>query len=261
MNQAELPLTLVDSYNLGASYCRTLHAKGGVCILVQDGVKFTSLDLTKFCKDKDFEACACKIYLNSKRICIIALYRAPSGNFDMFVKMLDNILKYLYTPILDFIICGDININYLVHSARKSQLEALLKTYNLVSVVNFPTRIQQKSATAIDNIFLDTSKIRNYSISSITNGLSDHDAQSLTLHSIGTCRTSKKSILIRKINECSINDFIYKLSHENWDSVFSSDDVNVAFNSFLDSYLKIVYSSFPLKRVYIKKKKTIIGTP
>jgi hypothetical protein len=163
MNQVELQLTFVDSYNLGASYCRTLHAKGGVCILVQDGLKFTSFDLTTFCKDKDFEACAFKIYLNSKRICIIALYRALSGNLDMFFTMLDNLLKYLYTPTLDFIICDDININYLVNSARKSQPEALLKTYNLVSVVNFPTRIQQKSATAID-IFLDTSKIRNYSI-------------------------------------------------------------------------------------------------
>jgi len=198
MNQVDLQLTSVDSYNLGASYCRTLHAKGGVCILVQDGLRFTSFDLTKFCKDKDFEACACKIYSNSKRICIIAIYRAPSGNFDMFFTKLGNILKYLYTSILDFIICGDININYLVNSARKSQLEALHKTYNLVSVVNFPTRIQQKSATAIDNIFLDTSKIRNYSVSPITNGLSDHDAQSITLHPIGTCRTRKKKYINKK---------------------------------------------------------------
>jgi hypothetical protein len=128
-----------------------------------------------------------------------------------FFTKLDNILKYLYTPTLDFIICGDININYLVNSARKSQLEALLKTYNVVSVVNFPTRIQQKSATAID-IFLYTSKIRNYSISPITNGLSDHDVQSITLHSIGMCGTRKICILIRKINECSINDFIHKLT-------------------------------------------------
>jgi len=60
--------------------------------------------------------------------------------------------------------------------------------------------------------------------------------------------------LIRKINACSINDFILKLSHENWDSVFSSDDVNAAFNSFLDSYLRIFNSSFPLKRVYTTKK-------
>jgi hypothetical protein len=30
-----------------------------------------------------------------------------------------------------------------------------------------------------------------------------------------------------------------------WDLIFSSDDVNIMFNSFLDTYLKIYYSSFP----------------
>jgi hypothetical protein len=87
-----------------------------------------------------------------------------------------------------------------------------------------------------------------------TNGLSDHDAQSITLHSIGVSGTRKKGILIRKINACSINDFILKLSHESWDSVFSSDDVKAAFNSFIDSYQRILNSSFTLKRVNTTKK-------
>ena len=55
------------------------------------------------------------------------------------------------------------------------------------------------------------------------------------------------------INEHAINDFI-KLSYENWDNIFSTDDANKMFNSFLDSYLKFSYSSFPLKTVHITKK-------
>ena len=35
---------------------------------------------------------------------------------------------------------------------------------------------------------------------------------------------------------------------------FPTDNVNEMFNSFLDAYLKIFYSSFPLKRVHIAKK-------
>ena len=92
MNQDELQHTVIDSYNLGASYCRTLYVKGGVCILVQEGLGCTCCDLAKFCKDKDFEACACKIYLNSKRLRIITIYRAPSSNFATFLIKLDNIL-------------------------------------------------------------------------------------------------------------------------------------------------------------------------
>jgi hypothetical protein len=118
-------------------------------------IRFVSIDLAKFCKDKDFEVCAIKIYWDTKNICIIAIYKALSRNFDIFISKLDLILKKLFMVTVDFIICGDININVLVDSDRKSQLEALLKTYNLTSVVNFPTCIQQNSATAIDNILID----------------------------------------------------------------------------------------------------------
>jgi len=90
-------------------------------------------------------------------------------------------------------------MDYLVDNDRKSRLDALLKTCNLTSVVNFPTRTQKHSATAFDNIFIDISKIRNYSICSIINGLSDHDTHSITLHSLNLRPPPKKCVLIRKI--------------------------------------------------------------
>ena len=67
----------------------------------------------------------------------------------------------------------------------------------------------------------------------------------------------KKYRFVRKINEHTINDFLIKLGYENWETVFSPEDVNKMFNSFLDTYLQIFNSSFPLKRVK-KKKKTWI---
>jgi len=65
-------------------------------------------------------------------------------------------------------------------------------------------------------------------------------------------------MLIRTINEHTINDFLNKLSYETWDTIFSTDDVNKMFNSFVDSYLKMFYFSFPLKRVHINKKTKIV---
>ena len=92
----------------------------------------------------------------------------------------------------------------------------------------------------------------NYSTCPIIDGLSDHDAQSITLLSFNQRPPPKKCMLIRKMSEHSINDFL-KLSCESWDTIFSTDDVNTRkmFNSFLDSYLKIFYSSFPLKRIHV----------
>ena len=132
--------------------------------------------------------------LDMKSVCIIAIYRAPSGNFDLFLSKLDVVLRNLYTATHDYIICGDINIDDLIDSDRKSWLDALLKTYNLTSVVNFLTQIQKNSTTAIDNIFIDTSKTGNYSVSPIINGLSDHDAQLITLHSCNSRDHLQKNI-------------------------------------------------------------------
>jgi hypothetical protein len=83
---------------------------------------------------------------------------------------------------MQFIICGDINVNYLLHNSRGKILDTLLASFNLSSIVYYPTRLQNKSATAIDSIFIDTSKPANYVISPLYNGLSDHDAQLIKGH-------------------------------------------------------------------------------
>jgi len=79
--------------------------------------------------------------------------------------------------------------------------------------------------------------------------MSDLDAQLITISTNYSHVPMHKFKAIRKINKYTIFDFIDKLSCESWDSTFDSEDVNVMFNSFLKIYLRICYSSFPLKRV------------
>jgi hypothetical protein len=47
--------------------------------------------------------------------------------------------------------------------------------------VDFPTMLQNNSAAAIDNIFIDVSLQENYVVYPLCNGLSDHDAQLIVL--------------------------------------------------------------------------------
>jgi exonuclease III len=133
--------------------------------------------LDRFCQDQNIEICALKIKINLINICIIAVYRAPTGNFKQFINSLDTVLKKLYTSTSQFIICGDLNINYLIDNEKKNQLNSLLFLYNLSSIVDFPTRIQNKSATNIDNIFIDINRMDNYTVKPLFNDLSNHDAQ------------------------------------------------------------------------------------
>ena len=85
-------------------------------------------------------------------------------------------------------------------SEKKSQLEALLQTYNLRNTVDFLTRSQKNSITAIHNILL-TSLKNSYCICPIITGLLDHDAQLITFNTITLKLPTKQNMEIGKINK------------------------------------------------------------
>jgi hypothetical protein len=76
----------------------------------------------------------------------------------------------------------------------------MLLSYNLAAAVHFPTRVQNQSCRAIDNIFTDKYKFTQYTASPIYNGLSDHDAQLLTIKDINLQTLNHSSYSIRNIN-------------------------------------------------------------
>jgi hypothetical protein len=97
---------------------------------------------------------------------------------------MDEILRLLHNTKIEFIICENFNIDYLIDNCTKSQFNSLLNYYNLLSIVDFPTRIQNTSKSATDNIFVDYSRLETFKITPICNGISDHDAQLLLIHDI-----------------------------------------------------------------------------
>jgi len=89
--------------------------------------------------------------------------------------------------------------------ARK--VNSVLISYNLFDTVDFPTRIQKTTISAIDNSFIHFSRQGNSVIFPVYNGLSDHDIQLILIHDIGLCEQIYNIINIRSINENSLNDF------------------------------------------------------
>ena len=149
---------------------------------------------------------------------------------------------------LHFIICGGIDINYLHESQNKNQLDNLLLSYNLTSTINFPTKVQNTSATAKDNIFIDVSQFESHMVTPIMNSVSYHDARLLIIGTDYSHVPIHKFKTIRKINKHTVSDFVDKLRCESWDTISNSENINDMFNSFLNIYLRIFYSSFPLKK-------------
>jgi hypothetical protein len=173
----------------------------------------------------------------------MVVHRAPTSDFNLFLDKLDDSVTSIYKTNLNLIICSDINIDYLSENDKKKQLKSMLQMYNLTAIVHFPTRSQGMSSTMIDNIFLDTLKISTYTVLPFFDGLSDHDAQLLTLKDLNLQKLKSQvqdyyTCTTRDINEYSINEFRTSLSYETWDCVFKLKNnpvVDTLFNSFLNN--------------------------
>jgi len=59
---------------------------------------------------------------------------------------------------------------------------------------------------------------------------------------------------IRIFNNCTIHDFMTKLSYETWGNIFDGNDVDSIFNNFHNAFLRLFYSSFSKKKVQVPKK-------
>jgi len=92
------------------------------------------------------------------QLCVLTIYRTPSGNFTNFLNQLDLILQKLYSNKYNIAICGDVNVNNLIDNNSR-QLDAVLHSTNLASIVEFPTRFGLNSHTAIGSVFIDISTI------------------------------------------------------------------------------------------------------
>jgi hypothetical protein len=167
----------------------------------------------------------------------------------------------IYSSTIEIIICGDININYLLDSIHKQLLDSLLASYCLCCTVQFPTRIQNNSHSVIDNIFINTFKFSNFLLYPFTNRLSHHDSRSTIMHNILEQNYNAYFYINWKMDKFSIIDFNTKLSYESWEEIFAENNINTIFNDFLNMYLRIFYSSFAFKKVHHKSCNKAWLTP
>jgi len=140
-------------------------------------------DLSQYCIEKVTEVCAVQFNIGNHLIILLCIYTSPSGNIGKFAVQIDLILKYSYTPKLEYI-CGDFNVNFLIYSSSAEQPTLLLQSYILFHTFDFPTRMTKDSNSASDNLYIDYSKLNSFQVFSLINGLSDYEAQCLCVNNI-----------------------------------------------------------------------------
>lgn len=236
----------MKDYQLVTYFSRRKENRGGVCILARRSLE---CKIVPFCKEisteKSFECCG--IQLPSIKCFVIALYRTPNSNVDLYLHKLDLLLhKLTINKNYKIIIAGDFNIDILRNNNLTTRFKDLILNYGLKSHIQEPTR----KFTCIDNI------ISNYSdgkgkIHELH--LSDHNTgQSLTFP------VTKKNVFsdywyIESRNYCNENiskfkNFLFALS---WSDVLSENNLNRAFSKFYDNFQFLYNLCFPINTIKI----------
>jgi hypothetical protein len=120
MEEQDLLNLTLTGYSLCSSYCHQNLQKGKVCLFVREDESFNKTDTSLHCTEQTLEVCAAEHETKSSNLKILATYRAPSANFNQFIKVPDATLKYLCSPKSKFLICGNINVHYLNDNNKKT---------------------------------------------------------------------------------------------------------------------------------------------
>ena len=86
---------------------------------------YQAIDLNTLCKEKVSEISAVKLNTCSTKSTLCCVYRSPSENPNYFLELLEKTLNLLYQPNISLVICGELNINFLVDSSVKQNLKSL----------------------------------------------------------------------------------------------------------------------------------------
>ena len=125
----------------------------------------------------------------------------------------------------------------------------------LLSNIIIPTRMTSYSATLIDYMYYHEGMKSNKSMiiesGSYLNDLSDHLPDYTILLNTG----NKNRQLVRIMSQKNKEKFVNILSSSNWDTLFSSSDVNLAHNNFIETVTDAYELSFPLTRLSRKRSK------
>ena len=154
----ELTSFPLSDYVLVNNFCRESFQYGGVCIFSREKSNMKPLPY-RSCVEKHFEIaiaiadvlkCGAALY-------IVTVYRTPNGNMKIFIDKMYELMYYIYKTNSYYIVCGDMNINFLAHSSESKDVINLFNEFDMHNHISEPTRITNTSATSIDVIFSNLS--------------------------------------------------------------------------------------------------------
>lgn len=203
--------------------------------------------------------CSLSFSVSNKTYFIQAVYRPPSCNVESFLNSFNGFLETFDFSSTDyFIITGDINIDIASAALPLNRISFeyldILACYGFASAINSNTRVSSESGTCIDHIFVKCLDYSDCFAAVDTTSISDHYSTHLTIQNFSPLnKPSRNGSGLKHI--INYDSLISDLSNEPWTSVFSSSDVNISSENFVNILNNHINSNSQSKRYSNKTKK------
>lgn len=256
LNEQNLDACKLSNYDLLTQMSRNNNAHGGSAIFVKQNMPAIIKPLryiSNLAIENVIECCGISI---DKKTCLICIYRPPCNNRDinsLFFNQFNQLLDTINRKFEIIFICGDLNINELIHNELLNNLNDLLESHALHSLINEPTRIQKYSEnstatiTSIDYFITNNLDIIKYT-ENFNPGLSDHLAQMVVANIEPLKKSQNTKSLTRNFSMKNIIKFKLHLKENfNLKKPHYNIGIETLFRLFYNEFMWSFYIIFPLK--------------
>ena len=171
---------------------------------------------------------------------------------------LKNMLNAIHHENKSTLLTGDFNVNLINYNKKRGTYNflELLFNHNFTPQITLPTRVTEKSATLIENIFVINPSFK-YLFGNITTSITDHLPQFIILENFkgSNLKRERISTAYRGFTYFNIDSFKRDLQEINWDFATENNDIDLGFETFSDFSIKPLIDMHQLKNQQRMKKK------
>ena len=234
----------LNNYKLSSYSSRTNNRAGGTALYGLNNFDLRKVELDIDSLDFDCEFCVSRCQMGVFKCYVVCMYKAPTGNFDLFFAKTHEILNKIYSSEKNIIVCGDFNLNFAHPNANVNSLLQLFLSYGLEPHINEITRHGPVSGSQIDNIFsnLHYKDLQSYVL---TRDISDHYPQIIKFP-VHPFTQPVRFIKNRFFTQENINNFKILLQSEDWSEIINQCGVDNKFDTFFNIFSYYFDLSFPM---------------
>ena len=236
---------------------RNHHKGGGVSVYIHKNFQFKIRNDPSI-NGKDIESIDVELLYEKRRNTLLNIvYRPPNSKIEPFENFLKIRFNKNKNSNKNYHIGGDFSLNLLDHFRNKKvqDFSNLIYQNGMIPTINKPTRVTEKTATAIDHIITNSFVDNTFKTAIIKSDVSDHFPICIFIPS--TNLYTKNDVIYQYkiiINDEKIESFLQNLYQCDWDTIKTHQDANEAYNNFILTFCTIYDTFFRMNKMKIKTK-------